>query len=172
LSPADRQWAEEFVRAHGLSERTILGVHIGSGSTKNLRFKRWPLENYLALFRAMKPAHPNLTALLLGGPDEEADMQRIVAGAGAPFALRAETGNLRHAAALMTHCDAFLSVDTNLMHMAAAMKVPRQVVIEAFTLNRTNEPYCNPFTLVPNPAIGGRHLEFYRYDGRDIQGSE
>jgi len=172
LSASDREWAEAFVRAHNLSARKVLGVHIGSGSTKNLRFKRWPLENYLALFRQLKQSQPNVTALLLGGPDEETDMQRVVAEISAPFAIRAETKNLLQAAALLARCDAFLSVDTNLMHMAAAMKVPRQVVIEAFTLNRTNEPYGNPFTLVPNPAVGGRHLEYYRYDGRGIQGSD
>ncbi|HWQ93262.1 MAG TPA: hypothetical protein VN673_16425, partial [Clostridia bacterium] len=33
------------------------------------------------------------------------------------------------------------------------------------------EPYGNPFTLVRNPAVGGRNLEFYRYDGRAIQGT-
>jgi len=64
-----------------------------------------------------------------------------------------------------------LSVDTALMHVAAAMKTPNQIVIEAMTLNPTNLPYGNPYTLVKNPAIGGRHLEFYRYDGGDIKGT-
>jgi hypothetical protein len=25
--------------------------------------------------------------------------------------------------------------------------------------------------LIPNPSIGGRHLEYYRYDGRPIAGT-
>jgi hypothetical protein len=57
------------------------------------------------------------------------------------------------------------------MHVAAAVNAPRQVVIEAPTLNKTNQPYGNPFTLIPNPAVAGRNLEYYRYDGRGIQGS-
>ncbi len=70
----------------------------------------------------------------------------------------------------MQRCTAFLSVDTALMHVAAAVKAPHQIVIEAFTLNKTNEPYGNPYALVPNPAIGGRNLEYYRYDGGAIKG--
>ena len=71
----------------------------------------------------------------------------------------------------MKRCSAFLSVDTVLMHVAAAMKVPNQIVIEAPTLNPTNRPYGNPFTLVKNPAVAGRNLDYYRYDGGDIKGT-
>ena len=57
------------------------------------------------------------------------------------------------------------------MHVAAAMKVPKQIVIETPTWNKPIEPYNNPFTLVSNPAVAGRNLEYYRYDGKGIQGS-
>ena len=49
--------------------------------------------------------------------------------------------------------------------------MPGQVVIETPTWNRPVEPYGNPFTLVKNPAVAGRNLDFYRYDGRGIQGT-
>jgi ADP-heptose:LPS heptosyltransferase len=62
-------------------------------------------------------------------------------------------------------------VDTALMHIATAVKVPNQIVIEAPTLNATNLPYGNPYTLVKNPAVAGRNLEYYRYDGGDIKGT-
>ena len=57
------------------------------------------------------------------------------------------------------------------MHIAAAVKVPAQVVIETPTWNKPIEPFGNPFTLVKNPAVAGRNLEFYRYDGGDIKGT-
>jgi hypothetical protein len=57
------------------------------------------------------------------------------------------------------------------MHIAAALKVPNQIVIEAPTLNVTNWPYGHEFTLVKNPAVNGRGLDFYRYDGGDIKGT-
>jgi hypothetical protein len=57
------------------------------------------------------------------------------------------------------------------MHLAAAMRVPGQIVIETPTWNRTVEPYGNSFTLVKNPVVNGRGLDFYRYDGGDIKGT-
>jgi hypothetical protein len=58
------------------------------------------------------------------------------------------------------------------MHLAAAMKVPGQVVIETPTWNKPIEPYANPFTLVRNPAVNGRNLSYYRYDGHGIRGTD
>ena len=58
------------------------------------------------------------------------------------------------------------------MHLAAAMKVPNQIVIEAMTLNPTNFPYGNNFKMVRNPAVNGRNLEYYRYNGKPIQGTD
>jgi len=78
---------------------------------------------------------------------------------------------LREAMALVGHAGGFLSVDTVFMHIAAAMGVPRQWVIETPTLNPPVHPRRRDWTLIPNPSIGGRHLEFYRYDGRPIAGT-
>ena len=58
------------------------------------------------------------------------------------------------------------------MHLAAAMKVPEQIVIEAPTLNPTNLPYQNKFVVVRNPVVNGRNLEYYRYDGGPIRGTD
>jgi hypothetical protein len=57
------------------------------------------------------------------------------------------------------------------MHVAAAMRVPRQWVIETPTLNPPVHPRRDDWTLIPNPSIQGRHLDYYRYDGRPIAGS-
>jgi len=44
-------------------------------------------------------------------------------------------------------------------------------MIEFPTWNKPIEPYGNPFILVRNPAVAGRNLEYYRYDGHGIRGS-
>jgi hypothetical protein len=44
-------------------------------------------------------------------------------------------------------------------------------VIETPTWNKPIEPYGHPFTLIPNPAVAGRNLHYYRYDGSGIRGS-
>jgi ADP-heptose:LPS heptosyltransferase len=171
LFAAEEAWAESFVAAHDLGRRQRLGIHVGSGGTKNLPLKRWPLPHYLELVKRLNRERPEVSVLLFGGPEEEKDHDAILAQADARLVLRTGTKNLRQAAALVKRCDAFLSVDTALMHLAAAVKVPRQIVIEAPTLNPTNLPYGHPFTLVKNPTVAGRNLEYYRYDGRDIRGT-
>jgi GT2 family glycosyltransferase len=44
-------------------------------------------------------------------------------------------------------------------------------VIESPTRNKPIKPCSHPFTLIPNPAVAGRNLDYYRYDGRGIRGS-
>lgn len=170
LTPAEHEWADAFVLSNGLAGRKLLGLHTGSGGTKNLALKRWPLENYIELVRRLANTHPELTLLLFGGSGESGEARRLIHETG-NHALWAGTESLLQAAALMKYCSAFLSVDTALMHLAAAMKVSGQIVIEAPTLNATNVPYGNAYTLVENPAVHGRNLEYYRYDGKAIRGT-
>lgn len=171
LTADEEKWAADFLAQNKLAGCNILGVHVGSGGTKNLSLKRWPLQNYIALFQRLNRERPDLHILLFGGPEEIKDHPLVLAQTDPALVREAKTRNFRQTAALMKRCSAFLSVDTALMHIAAALQMPNQIVIEAPTLNATNLPYGNPFTLVKNPAVAGRHLEFYRYDGGDIKGT-
>jgi heptosyltransferase II len=171
LKPDEETFADEFLAKHKLSGQKILGIHVGSGGTKNLMLKRWPLKNHAGLVRKLNQERPDIRVLLIGGPEEKKDHPAVLAQANRDLTLEAKTKNLRETAALMKRCSAFLSVDTVLMHIAAAVKVPNQIVIEAPTLNVTNWPYGNEFTLVRNPVVNGRGLDFYRYDGGDIKGT-
>ena len=171
LTADEEKWADDFLSKNKLVGQKILGVHVGSGGTKNLPLKRWPLKNYAGLVRRLNKERPDIRVLLFGGPEETKDHEVILAQSNRDLTLEAKTQNLRETAALMKRCSAFLSVDTALMHIAAAVKVPNQIVIEAPTLNATNLPFGNNFTLVKNPAVNGRNLDFYRYDGGDIKGT-
>jgi ADP-heptose:LPS heptosyltransferase len=171
LTMDEEKWADDFLARNKLTGQKILGVHVGSGGTKNLPLKRWPLKNYAGLIRRLNKERPDIRVLLFGGPEETQDHQVVLAQSNRDLTLEAKTKNLRQTAALMKRCSAFLSVDTALMHIAAAVKVPNQIVIEAMTLNATNLPFGNKFTLVKNPAVDGRNLDFYRYDGGDIKGT-
>jgi ADP-heptose:LPS heptosyltransferase len=171
LTPAEEQQAEDFLAQHQLADKKILGIHVGSGGTKNLPLKRWPLKHYAGLVRQLNKERPDLHILLFGGPEEAKDHEVVLAQADQNLTREAKTKSLRETAALMKRCGAFLSVDTALMHVAAALKTPNQIVIEAPTLNVTNQPYGNPFTLIKNPVVNGRSLEYYRYDGGDIKGT-
>lgn len=171
LSTEEEQWAAGYLSDRKLAGRRLLALHVGSGGTKNLALRRWPVAHYVELLRAVGKRQPDVTALLMGGPEERVAHEAILSEVGNPHVLQPETRSLRQAAALIKRCHLFLSVDTALMHVAAAVGVPRQIVIETPTLNKTVEPYGHPFVLVPNPAVGGRNLGYYRYDGRGIRGS-
>jgi lipopolysaccharide heptosyltransferase II len=171
LSESDRARAEEFVLGERLEGMTLFGIHVGSGGTKNLALRRWPLPRYFQLIRQVLDSRRGVVVLLFGGPEEEKDHRQLLAEVDRKRVFAPQTRNLRQAAALLGKCSLFLSVDTALMHLAAAMKVPGQIVIETPTWNKTVEPYNRPFTLVRNPAVAGRNLEFYRYDGRGIRGT-
>ncbi len=171
LTETDRAWAADFVTRQNLSGRQVLGIHVGSGGTKNLALRRWPLENYIELACHLRQSQPELAVLFFGGTEEKTDHEKILTALGGENIFFPKTENLRQTAALIGKCDVFLSVDTALMHVAAAMKVPGQIVIETPTWNKPIEPYANPFTLLKNPAVAGRNLEFYRYDGGEIKGT-
>ena len=171
LTPSESHWADDFLAKNQLAGKKLLGIHVGSGGTKNLALRRWPLANFIALINQLSHVRPDVNVLLFGGPEEECDHAQVRAGTDPTRVRQPATQNLRQAAALMKFCRAFLSVDTALMHVAAAMGVPGQIVIETPTWNRPIEPHGNPFTLVRNPAVAGRNLEFYRYDGNGIRGS-
>lgn len=168
LTDDEQKRADDLLAQNGLTGKKWLGIHVGSGGTKNLALRRWPLENFIELARRLR-MEKGLSVLFLGGPEEQTDHVRI--RAALPTAIFPPTKNLRQAAAFIRRAHSFLSVDTALMHVAAAMKVPAQVVIETPTWNKPIEPYSNPFTLVANPAVNGRNLEYYRYDGGDIKGT-
>lgn len=171
LTTAEEQWAQDFVQNHNLATNRCLGVHVGSGSTKNLALKRWPQENYVELICRLNRERPDVRVLLFGGPEERETHNIILRKTNQKAVLQPETRSLRHAAALLKKCHAFLSVDTSLMHLAAAVRVPIQIVIETPTFNKTLVPFGQRFTLIANPAVAGKNLDYYRFDGRGIQGT-
>lgn len=169
LTAEELSWADDFLKQAGLTEKNWLGIHVGSGGTKNLALRRWPLENFIELGRRLRMEKPELAVLFFGGPEEKDDHKKI--RQALPAAIFPPTKNLRQAAALLRRARGFLSVDTAFMHIASTMKVPAQMVIETPTWNTPIEPYGNPFTLVKNPVVHGRNLGFYRYDGGGIKGT-
>jgi len=172
LAEKENAWAAEYIAKQNLQGRRLLGIHVGSGSTKNLALRRWPLENFIALARRLSEEQPALAILFVGGPGEKEDHEKIRAALGEGIVFFPKTDSFLYAAALIGRCDSFLSADTSNMHLAAAMGVKKQIVIETPTWNKPIEPYGNTFTLVKNPAVAGRNLEFYRYDGAPVKGTE
>ena len=171
ISAEEEAEADALARTAGLAGKRVIGVHVGSGTTKNLAFKRWPLENWIALLQRVTREQPDVTVLLFGGPEEKSENERLLHEVKSERLVAPKTRSLRIAASLMRHCETFISVDNALMHVAAAMKVPKQIVIESPAWGPTLSPYRRPYVLVENPAVHGRNLDYYRYDGAGIKGT-
>jgi len=172
LSDSEQAWARDWCRAEGLEGTPWLGIHVGSGGTKNLALRRWPVERWAAFLRDWREARPGVPVVAFGGPGERGAHEAL-ARVLPPGCVRSPAApSLRAAAALVGRARAFVSVDTAFMHIAAAMAVPHQVVIETPTLNPPVFPLRTDWIRVPNPAVGGRPLDFYRYDGRPIAGTD
>jgi heptosyltransferase-2 len=171
LSAHDEQWAEDFLPQNQLVEKPLLGVHVGSGTTKNLVLKRWPVSHYIQLIQKVLAAEPEIPVLLFGGPEEKEANAEILKAVESKRVQMVPSRTIKQATAVLKKCDLFLSVDNLFMHLAAIVKVPQQIVIESPTFNKTVEPYRRPYRLVRNPMVAGRNLEYYRFDGRDVQGS-
>lgn len=171
LDDAERKWAEHYAATHQLAGKRWLGLHVGSGGTKNLALRRWPLEHYVELVGLIHDTKPDLPIVFFGGPDEaEAHAELFQRLRRGPVVFP-QSPSLRHAAALLAQAQWFLSVDTVFMHLAAAVNVSRQFVIETPTVNPPILPLRTDWQLIPNAAIAGRHLDFYRYDGQPIRGT-
>ena len=172
LSPGEIAWADAFLSERNLGARKRFGIHAGTSGTKNLALRRWPVDHYLSLIQRMNQNHPGVAILLFGGPEEEKAYEQILARASRSHVFVVKTANFRQTAALIRTCDLFISGDTSLMHVAAAVKVPKLFVIETPTFYKPNYPYNHPFSLIRNPEIGGRNLQYYLYDGRGIRGTD
>jgi len=171
LSAHDAEWAEDFLCQQQLVGKSLLAIHVGSGKTKNLILKRWPVDHYIQLIQKLLTAEPAVTVLLFGGPEEREANAEILKAVESTRVMAVPSRTIKQAIALLKKCDRFVSVDNLFMHLAAMVKVPQQIVIESPTFNKSIEPYRRPFRLVKNPLVAGRNLDYYRFDGRNVQGT-
>ncbi len=126
LSDEERAWADGWADGHGLGGRVLFGFHPGSSLFKEHAKKRWPREKYAALIHELSGAAGDAAFLLFGGPEEDPLKHEIIqlAGLGAGRVIAVSTASIRQSAALMGLCRVFVTNDSGLMHLAAALSVP------------------------------------------------
>ncbi|MCR4317944.1 MAG: glycosyltransferase family 9 protein [Planctomycetes bacterium] len=130
LTEGARRFAEEFWDARPKTRKYRVGFHVTS--FPDMTYKRWPEDHYVRLFDLLDA---DATCHLFGGPDEAAELRRIAARAKNPAEVIAIP--LVEAAAVMSHLDAFVSNDSGLMHVAAAVGIPTLGIFGPTNLTRT-----------------------------------
>jgi len=134
----NRKFAKEFLKQNKKDQRALIGMHPGSWWKATL--KNWPLENYIELANKLIIKH-NANILVVCGPSEEHIGEKIknsVEKKDKVIVLEKQT--LKNSAAIIAHCDAFVTSDSGVMHVAEVMEVPI-ILIPGYTLFKFSGVY-------------------------------
>jgi heptosyltransferase-2 len=145
LPDSANAWAREFLAAK--AGQPVVGLNPGAAYGPA---KRWPAERYAGLAKRLA-AERGATLLVFGTPaDTEAAAEIGAAAPGRVIDLTGKT-TLAEAMALIGRCDAFVTNDSGLMHVAAAQKTPLVAIFGS-----TDAVATGPFA--PRVEVVNKHL--------------
>jgi heptosyltransferase-2 len=121
----------------------LVGFHAGSATFKGHINKRWDYEKFAALAKLLKEKY-NSAAILFG---TENDLNNKIMALSQGTAFIPETKNLKQTIALMNKCKLFVSNDSALMHIAAALGI-KQVAVFGYTNFNELHPWKNEHIIV------------------------
>lgn len=152
LLEEDKRFADKFLSSNNITNgERIIGFHPGCATLKNHTKRRWEPEKFAALALRLIE-QDNAKVLLFGGPDEYELVQEIHTTVNNNKCLFVRTSNLAQTAALMKRCNVFVSNDSSLMHISAAMQLNVVGII-----GPTNTNYIHPWKT--NYRIASLNLE-------------
>ncbi len=140
LKDEDLRFADEYMSAQKINkDERIIGFHPGCATLKNHEKRRWEPEKFAAL--ALKLLDGKCSRIMIFGGPEENELKKLIAGtADNPSVITVSTDNLAQTAALMKKCGVFVSNDSSLMHIAAALQLKTAAII-----GPTNTAYIHPW---------------------------
>jgi len=141
-------FADDFIKINKLEGKILVGFHPGSGVTKNLILKRWPVERWAELARQLG-VDDKVHILLFGTSDERnlRDDIRRLAGEKNEHLIEAGGMALMDSASLIGRLNLLVCCDALLSHVAAAMQTPSVVLFGPTPPNATR-PYAARCELV------------------------
>ncbi|OGU59414.1 MAG: ADP-heptose--LPS heptosyltransferase [Ignavibacteria bacterium RBG_13_36_8] len=140
LTEEELLFGEKFLLEKNVSEKDIvIGFHPGCATFKNHIKRRWEPEKFIGLGKNLIKDF-NAKILLFGGEDEEKLKSEIIEGINSSSAFSVRTKTLLQSAAVMKRCNVFVTNDSALMHIAAALKLKVIGII-----GPTNKDYIYPW---------------------------
>ena len=140
LTDGDEKFVADFLNLNKINQGdTVIGLHPGSATLKNHIKRRWEPEKFAELGRLLIEKN-NAKVLVFGGPEEKELKEKIVKEINSDKAVFVNAGNLGESGALIKRCGVFVSNDSSLMHVAAAME--KKVVA---IIGPTNTHYIHPW---------------------------
>ncbi len=140
LGKDDLEFAEQFLKEKRINnESAVIGFHPGSSTLKNHEKRRWEVSKFAALGKKLI-ADYDAKILVFGGEDEKTLKELVVEKINSDSALTVNTVSINQTAAVMKRCNVFVSNDSSLMHVAAALKLKVVALI-----GPTNKNYIYPW---------------------------
>ncbi len=119
LRPSALRWASRFWTEHDLEGERVVGLVPSS----NMLIKRWPMQSWLQLDEHLREMGLK-TLLFCDKPDSSQERAFARAGRDRSASAIPVFTQLDNVAGLLARCDLVVSVDTGLLHMAAALDIP------------------------------------------------
>ncbi len=120
LEEHDREFAEAFLDRAGADRFRFLAA-VATGSSK--RPRAWHPSRFAELARRLADGQ-GAGILLVGGPGDRADADRVLKAVGDAGIDAVGTTTVRQMGALIERCGVFVGNDSGPMHVAAALDVP------------------------------------------------
>lgn len=144
LSANDRTVAERFLKTSGITEHSLtVGIHPGSGP---MTYKRWDPNKFAQLADRVTNKW-DARVIIFGGKEETKLAEDISSRMRENVVNAAGKTSLKQTAALIQNCKIFISNDTGLMHIAAAVGVPVVAIFGPTNSYRTS-PYGDSHVVV------------------------
>ena len=109
--------AERLARAGVKPADTLIVMHVSAGNP----FRRWPLDRFIALARALMAGDPDRRIVITGGPSDRAAAQQVVEQSGSLATGEFSLDELR---ALVERAALYIGGDSGPLHIAATSRVP------------------------------------------------
>lgn len=140
LNDDDNSFAREYLNKIKIEKDDfVIGIHPGCSTLKNHINRRWEPEKFAALASRLISEF-KAKVLFFGGPDEDELISGILSRMGIERGFRVKTQNLAQTAAVMKRCNVFVSNDSSLMHVSAALQLKTVAII-----GPTNINYIHPW---------------------------
>jgi ADP-heptose:LPS heptosyltransferase len=137
IDAADAKAVDDLLASAGVGPSVqLVAVHPGSGAAE--WHKRWAVDDYEAMLRAISNQHVRL--LLVGAGADVPLCDALVARLGNMVLSFAGKLSLTHSAALLAKCAVAVGADSGVMHLAAAVGTPTICLF-----GPTNERRTAPF---------------------------
>lgn len=140
FSDDDLAFAQNYLNEKNITGNDfVIGFHPGCATLKNHIKRRWEPEKFSILATKLIEKY-SAKILIFGGPEESELKKEVRQNITSENVVVVDTETLLQSSAVMKRCNLFITNDSALMHIAAALQLPVVAII-----GPTNINYIHPW---------------------------